>query len=60
MKKLFNCRRSLLAMFGMLCLTSMALLKGMDTSSAIAAVTMAVAAANAAQAIGAKEKADAA
>jgi hypothetical protein len=49
MKKLFNCRRSLLAILGMISLTAIALSKGIDTSMAIATIITAVAASNAYQ-----------
>lgn len=49
MIKLLSCRRSIVAMLSIACLTSIAILKGIDTSSAIAAVAMGVAGANAFQ-----------
>ena len=48
MKKVLSCRRSILAVLGMI-LCAMGMLKGFDTSPAIAAICMGVAAANAHQ-----------
>lgn len=49
MSKLFNCRRSMVALAAISSLTAIALLVKIDTSSAIAAVAMGVAGANAFQ-----------
>jgi hypothetical protein len=56
MKKLFNCRRSLLAILGVGCLTAISIVKGIDTSAPIAAIIMAVAASNSYQATKSKEE----
>lgn len=44
---ILTCRRTVVALISIGCLTSIALLKGIDTSSAIAAVAMGLAGANA-------------
>jgi len=52
MKKLLNCRRSLLAIFGMLCLTALGLKYGTDLSGiaiAISGIVASVSASNAYQ-----------
>jgi hypothetical protein len=51
MKSLWSCRRTFLATLAILCLTAIAMVKGTDTSMAIALASGAVAAANAAQAV---------
>jgi hypothetical protein len=53
MKKLFNCRRSLVSCFGILSLTVIALVNKLDVALSIAAICGAVAGANAFQ--GSKE-----
>lgn len=47
--KIMSCRRSLIAAFGITCLTAIALYNGTDTSVSIAAIAMGVAGANAYQ-----------
>lgn len=47
MKKIFTCRRSSLALIGMFLLTALAVVNKVDTSGSIAAIVLAVAAANA-------------
>jgi hypothetical protein len=47
MKHLLTCRRTFIALIGMVLLSTMCLVKGVDTSVSLAAVAMAVAAANA-------------
>lgn len=49
MKKLLTCRRSMIAILAIFCLTAVALVNGTDTSMAIASVAMGVAGANALQ-----------
>lgn len=46
MLKIFQCRRSSLALIGISCLTAMCLIKGIDVSMAISTIVMGVAAAN--------------
>jgi hypothetical protein len=57
MKKILNCRRSLLALFGMSCLTWLGISKGVDISGiaiAISGIVASVSASNAYQNKGAK------
>lgn len=56
MKKLLNCRRSLLALFGMSYLLIIGLYSGADVGAQIVAIVTAVAGSNAAQAIFEKAK----
>ena len=56
MKKIWNCRRSMLALIGMGLLMAMAIVNKVDTSGAIATIVLAVSASNAYQ--GSKEKKD--
>lgn len=49
MKKIWNCRRSMLALIGMVLLTAMSFINKIDTSGAIATIVLAVAAANGAE-----------
>jgi hypothetical protein len=51
---LLYCRRSLIAIFSVTCLTWIALSKGTDTSSAIAAIVLGIAGANASEKVGIK------
>ena len=48
---IYKCRRSIIALVAITCLTAIALINKQDTSSAIATVVMAIAAANAGQTI---------
>jgi len=50
--KVFSCRRSIIALFSISCLTAIAIVNGTDTSISIAAVAMGVAGANAYQSKG--------
>lgn len=54
MNKLFQCRRSSLALIGMILLTALGAYLKVDTSGSIAMVVLSVAAANAGQAVGEK------
>lgn len=54
MRKLWSCRRSMLALIGMLLMAGIGLYLKVDTSGAIAMVVLSVSAANAGQAIGEK------
>lgn len=54
MLKIWNCRRSSLALIGMILLTALGVYLKVDTSGAIAMVVLSVAAANAGQAVGEK------
>ena len=47
MMRILKCRRSSLALLGMIALSGISLFKGIDTSSAIAAICMGIAGANA-------------
>jgi hypothetical protein len=47
MMKILKCRRSSLALLGMIALSGISLVKGIDTSAAIAAICIGVAGANA-------------
>jgi hypothetical protein len=47
MKKIFSCRRSSIALIGMILLAGIALIKGHDVSMAMSAIVLAVAGANA-------------
>lgn len=47
MKKLLDCRRSIIALIGISCLTFLGYTKGMDVSMAISGVCLAVAGSNA-------------
>lgn len=47
MGNVLKCRRTITALFGITCLTAIALVKGLDTSTAIASVAIGLAAANA-------------
>ena len=47
MKKILNCRRSSLALIGMLLLFGLGYFKAVDVAGAISAITMAVAVSNA-------------
>lgn len=49
MRKLLTCRRSMVAVIAIACLTAIAIYNGTDTSTSIAAVAMGVAGANALQ-----------
>ena len=49
MMKIWTCRRSSIAVIAIAALTSIAIYKGMDTSSAIAAIALGIAGANAYQ-----------
>ena len=49
MNKILNCRRSSLALIGMLLLTILGIFKQVDVASSIAAICMAVAVSNAYQ-----------
>jgi hypothetical protein len=51
MIKVFKCRRSSLALIGMVLVTALGMVNHIDTSLAIASMAAAVAAANAAQSI---------
>lgn len=55
MKKVLTCRRSVIALISIACLTAIALIKGIDTSVSIAAVAVGIAGANAYQ--GSKQEA---
>lgn len=46
MKKLFSCRRSLIALFSIACLTFLGYSRGIDVSLAIAGIVASVAGAN--------------
>jgi hypothetical protein len=46
MFKIFHCRRSSLALIGIICLTSLGLVKDVDVALAITGIVTAVAAAN--------------
>ncbi len=46
MKKLFSCRRSLIALFSIACLTLLGYSRGIDVSIAIAGIVASVAGAN--------------
>lgn len=52
MRKILNCRRSILALISIACLTFLGYTKGMDVSIAISTVVLAVAGANAYQSRG--------
>lgn len=56
MNRLLNSRRSMTALAAILSLLVMAVYKGMDTSTAIASIAIAVAGANAAQGMGGKNE----
>jgi hypothetical protein len=47
MKKLFNCRRSILALVGLVCLTFLGFTNKLDVSLAISAIVASVAGSNA-------------
>jgi hypothetical protein len=49
-RKIVACRRSVVAIIGMVCCTAIAVVVGVDTSGAVAMICMGVAGANAAQA----------
>lgn len=52
LSKLTGCRRTMLSALAILCLTGLGIYKGMDVASSIAAIAMAVGAANAFQGVG--------
>ena len=54
MKRIWSCRRSMLALIGMCLLTAMGCYLKTDVSGALATIILAVAASNAAQAVGEK------
>lgn len=56
MKKIFQCRRSSLALLAMICLTILGLVKDQDVSLALVGVVTAVAASNAYQQKGMKSE----
>lgn len=47
MKEIYKCRRSIVALVAIGCLTALGLIKGMDVATSIAAVSAALGAANA-------------
>lgn len=51
MKKIFNCRRSLISIFAISCLLYLGVRNNIDTSMAIASVALGLSAANAAQSV---------
>lgn len=46
MKKILNCRRSLIALFSISCLTAVGIVQGIDVSFAIAGIVASIAGAN--------------
>lgn len=56
MKKIFQCRRSSLALLAMVCLTILGIVKDQDVSLALAGIVTAVSAANAYQQKGVKSE----
>ncbi len=52
MNRLLSCRRTFIAFASLCALTAMACVKGIDTSTAIAAIAIGLAGANAGQAVG--------
>ncbi len=52
MKKLFNCRRTVVALFSIACLTYLGVDKGIDVSIAIAGIVAAVCGANSYENVG--------
>jgi hypothetical protein len=57
MAKIMTCRRTFICTLSVICLTAIALVKGMDVSTSIAAIAIGIAGANAAEGSVAKIKA---
>jgi hypothetical protein len=51
MEKLVKCRRTVVAIFGIMALTLLGMKAGLDVSAAIAAIAMTISSANAAEAV---------
>jgi low temperature requirement protein LtrA len=56
MKKVFTCRRTVIALFAISCLTALGILVNAEVAGAIATVALAVAAANATQGVFTSDK----